>query len=127
MTNRPRSKLYTCHVLDRSPLWESHKRVALARAGHRCESCTGAGVLDLAHLSYDGMPYEDMAQLAILCRCCHRRHDRTDDWSHWTVRQLVHLRRILHQLGIDPRRIDEKTTAVASREIASTDRVLARR
>lgn len=46
----------------------------LARDGERCRKCGSAGPLDVAHLDGDSAHGDD-ANLAALCRPCHRRLD----------------------------------------------------
>jgi hypothetical protein len=52
----------------------------LDRDGNRCRHCSGCKRLDIAHLDGDNT-HDDDANLAALCRLCHRRHD----YEHWSA------------------------------------------
>ena len=58
----------------------------IERDGRGCTRCPSAGRLDVAHLDGDNTHNQD-ANLAAMCRRCHRRHD----YATW--REKSHLTR----------------------------------
>ena len=76
-----------------SARWRRVRRVALDRAGWRCEDCGVAARLEVHHVQPlpDGAPYA-LDNLAALCRRCHdRRHDRrgVDGRRDWRRRRVI--------------------------------------
>ena len=55
----------------RSPHWQRTRKLALKRAGHRCESCKATGPLEVHHLTYVRLRQELPEDLRVLCRDCH--------------------------------------------------------
>jgi hypothetical protein len=57
----------------RSPEWAEVRRVAVRRAGHQCQRCGAkGGELNVHHHTYERRGYEDLWDLIVLCRACHR-------------------------------------------------------
>jgi len=62
---------YTTYL--RSAHWLTMRRVALDRAGHRCQVCGTVERLEVHHNTYD--PYhEAIYDLVVLCVECHARY-----------------------------------------------------
>lgn len=59
------------------PEWQQRRRQALARAGYKCQACSGRDTtLDCHHNSYQNYGNERPHDLIVLCRPCHQRlHD----------------------------------------------------
>lgn len=58
----------------RSPEWEAKRQQALARAGRRCAGCGSDGSedrLEVHHLTYERLGYEQLTDLMVLCSLCH--------------------------------------------------------
>lgn len=56
-----------------SPHWHYTRRVALERAGHRCQACGTTHKLHVHHRSYQHLGDEHDDDLRVLCRTCHDR------------------------------------------------------
>lgn len=54
-----------------SPEWEKRRRLALSRAGFRCQVCNSKGVLVAHHRTYERVGNEAPGDLTILCWDCH--------------------------------------------------------
>jgi len=54
--------------------WQSVRKQALERAGHRCTLCAGTTSLDVHHNSYFTLWHETPNDLTVLCRSCHGIH-----------------------------------------------------
>ena len=57
--------------------WRSTRRIALTRAGNRCESCGESHGLEVHHLTYKRLGHELPNDLRVLCEDCHDAADRT--------------------------------------------------
>jgi hypothetical protein len=57
--------------------WQSKRRLALERAGNRCQLCASRSKqLEVHHNSYKRLGHEEPEDLIVLCRACHQRfHD----------------------------------------------------
>ncbi len=55
----------------RSDHWRAARKVAIQRAGYRCQRCGATGRLDAHHLTYQRLGAEDDQDLEVLCRPCH--------------------------------------------------------
>lgn len=58
-----------------SPEWGHKRRQKLEQAKYRCEKCGSPGRLDVHHLTYDRLYDEDLGDLQVVCRSCHRVAD----------------------------------------------------
>lgn len=54
-----------------TPEWRERRQRALARAGHRCQVCNSAGLLDVHHHTYERRGAEADGDVVVLCRGCH--------------------------------------------------------
>ena len=55
-----------------SPLWAAIRRVAIERAGGRCQVCNSDLLLQVHHRKYpEVLGYEEPYDLTVLCRRCH--------------------------------------------------------
>jgi 5-methylcytosine-specific restriction endonuclease McrA len=72
-----RRERYLAHL--KSSEWRALKARKLTEAGHRCQTCSRSGSLDLHHNSYDRFGEELHSDVVILCRSCHDlfHHERT--------------------------------------------------
>jgi 5-methylcytosine-specific restriction endonuclease McrA len=52
--------------------WERKRRLAIERAGYRCEKCGFRYFLEVHHLTYERLGCEQPEDLMALCRTCHR-------------------------------------------------------
>lgn len=60
-----------------SPEWREVRKVALARAGGRCQGCNTDQRLNVHHRTYDRRGEEALDDLTVLCSTCHARiHDK---------------------------------------------------
>lgn len=69
MTNRAS---YTEYL--KSPYWRAIRRRALIRAGHLCQWCGSAQLLQVHHRTYDRLGHEQPDDLTVLCDPCHSTH-----------------------------------------------------
>lgn len=66
----------------RSAAWRKRRGYALARAGNRCEGCGVSSLerrLEVHHITYDRLGFEDLRDLRVLCPECHERADEKRD------------------------------------------------
>ena len=81
----------------RSDIWAEKRKLALARADGKCESCGAIFVsnssLDVHHLNYDRVGgNERLDDLKVLCYPCHqnadkKRDEETDEWRKYRLYQ----------------------------------------
>ncbi len=71
---REHSRAYTDYI--NSFQWYLKRRAALGRAGKQCERCQASGALEVHHLRYDRLGYEEPEDLLVLCPPCHAEADR---------------------------------------------------
>ena len=58
----------------KSPLWQFARKLALNRAGHRCEVCRNSRCLQVHHKAYPKrLGKEKLSDLVVLCKWCHAR------------------------------------------------------
>jgi 5-methylcytosine-specific restriction endonuclease McrA len=58
-----------------SPAWQEMRRLRLEFDGYRCRDCGSQHRLEIHHLTYVHLGYEDIAEIITVCRSCHeRRH-----------------------------------------------------
>lgn len=56
-----------------SEAWKSKRRIAIDRAGGRCQLCNADGcILEVHHRTYERFGNEDLGDLTVLCGDCHR-------------------------------------------------------
>lgn len=56
----------------KSPEWKRRADAKRRGAGHRCEYCNlAAKVLEVHHLTYERLGYEEDDDLVVLCKACH--------------------------------------------------------
>jgi 5-methylcytosine-specific restriction endonuclease McrA len=61
----------------RSRHWQGKSRAAKKYHGHRCGICLATRQLDTHHLTYKRIWHENMNDLQVLCRACHKKeHER---------------------------------------------------
>jgi hypothetical protein len=73
--NELRQMPYTEYL--QSSEWREVRKVAIARAGGRCQGCNIDGLLDVHHRTYERRGAEEIRDLVALCRTCHGRiHDK---------------------------------------------------
>lgn len=58
-------------VYLRSDHWAEQRKMALDRAGHRCQTCNSGHKLDVHHRTYERLGSEHPSDLTVLCRRCH--------------------------------------------------------
>lgn len=59
----------------RTPEWNRLRRLVLYRAEFRCERCGRADQeWNVHHLTYERRGYEELTDLVLWCRACHRDH-----------------------------------------------------
>ena len=61
-----------------SELWAVIKRVVFKIRGYRCEICGTAKNLTVHHLTYDRIGAEELEDLLVVCKSCHRKIHETD-------------------------------------------------
>ncbi len=55
--------------------WKKKRKIALKRAGYRCQLCSQAQTrLEVHHNSYDRLGREELEDLCVLCTRCHKKH-----------------------------------------------------
>jgi len=59
-----------------SPRWQKLRRAVMLRANGKCEICLRADGTDCAHLTYDRIFNERLADLIWVCRPCHQDLDQ---------------------------------------------------
>ena len=58
-----------------SQTWKKKRKIALKRAGYRCQVCSASQCrLDVHHNTYDRLGREDPEDLCVLCTYCHKKH-----------------------------------------------------
>ncbi len=67
------------HEYIKSPKWYENRKVALKRAGKRCQLCASRTQLDVHHNSYKNLGDEEPWDLVVLCRRCHDAHHAVAD------------------------------------------------
>jgi len=74
---RSRQILWSHKKRIQDPSWKHLKSIILDLRGHVCEECGCTDKpLELHHIIYDNLWYENYKELALLCRTCHQRtHD----------------------------------------------------
>lgn len=60
-----------------SKRWQEKRKMALARANHKCAACGATKRLDVHHLTYERLGNERQEDLMVLCRPCHESTHRT--------------------------------------------------
>ena len=60
-----------------SHAWQVQRRRRLEFDGYRCQRCGASENLDVHHLTYARLGYEDIADLFTRCRDCHTHHHQT--------------------------------------------------
>ena len=55
-----------------SPYWKAKKRLVYWKRGRRCEKCGSKRFLQVHHKTYKRLGHEELEDLLILCRECHR-------------------------------------------------------
>ena len=73
-----------------SPHWQSVRKWALERAGHKCQLCGSRKHLQVHHNSYGSLGEEVPCDLIVLCDPCHERnseHQRNESLF-WPVVQM---------------------------------------
>ena len=53
--------------------WKSIRLKALDRAGHKCQLCSSKECLNVHHNTYINRGHEDLKDLVVLCRECHKK------------------------------------------------------
>lgn len=69
MARRRHSCVYKAYLA--SPAWQTKRKAALMRAGHRCQACGRKGALQVHHLTYVRLTQELPTDLVTLCKSCH--------------------------------------------------------
>jgi 5-methylcytosine-specific restriction endonuclease McrA len=65
-----------------SPHWQALRDQVLERDKHRCTKCSAADKLQVHHLSYKRLGYEELDDLKTLCQSCHQAiHGRGEGGS----------------------------------------------
>ena len=58
-----------------SSSWKAKRKIALKRAGYRCQLCSQAQTrLEVHHNSYERLGKEELEDLCVLCNSCHKKH-----------------------------------------------------
>lgn len=68
------NKLYKAYLQTKH--WRTFREFALEKRGRKCEDCGKAdGFFDIHHLTYENIGEEQLEDVLILCRTCHKaRH-----------------------------------------------------
>lgn len=79
-----KKKVYTTRkqwyneVYLKSDHWQQIRKVALDRAGHKCQVCASRNkVLNVHHNTYDNLWHERMTDLCVLCEDCHKLYSKS--------------------------------------------------
>ena len=59
-------------------LWDSIKKAMYARSNYKCEICGTAKNLTVHHITYDRIGAEELSDLLVVCRNCHRAIHEND-------------------------------------------------
>ena len=62
-----------------SPEWKNFRRMALAKASHRCQVCGSNLNLQVHHNNYDRLGCELLSDVVVLCEPCHNLHHACRD------------------------------------------------
>lgn len=62
-----------------SPQWKAISKLAIQKAGFRCQLCNREGKLNVHHKTYENIFNEEMEDLIVLCEICHTRFHKTDE------------------------------------------------
>lgn len=81
-----RQALYEQYM--RSPAWFAKRKLVLERDRHRCQTCHATEQLEVHHATYERLGNENLEDLVVLCRDCHRAvtctiRRRRYDKNHW--------------------------------------------
>lgn len=95
VSRRRHSAAYRAHIA--SPEWRAIRKMALARARHRCQLCRSTWRLAVHHNGYDHLGNEPPEDLIVLCGKCHafadlRRRAHVRRW-HWQKQKTRRRRR----------------------------------
>lgn len=75
-----------------SSTWKIKRLEALRLASYRCQNCGGAAGpnLQVHHLNYERLGYEEQSDLVVLCKWCHKIKDgerrRSKNTERWNAR-----------------------------------------
>jgi len=61
-----------------SDLWAAIKKVLFRHRGYKCEICGTGKNLTVHHLTYDRIGAENLDDLLVVCKSCHRQIHETD-------------------------------------------------
>ena len=61
-----------------SPEWRNKKRERLQKDGFQCQICGSAKNLNVHHITYENVPWEEMDDLMTVCQSCHRKIHEKD-------------------------------------------------
>ena len=65
------------HDYLQSNEWKRRRKIALKFWNHKCSLCNGGKNLDVHHRTYERLGKENLNDLIVLCRSCHKLfHDR---------------------------------------------------
>jgi len=53
--------------------WKEIRKKALDRAGRKCQLCSSKTNLNVHHNTYKNLGHEDLNDLVVLCRNCHKK------------------------------------------------------
>mgnify|MGYP000739796043 CR=1 FL=1 len=53
--------------------WKEIRKKALKRAGYKCQLCASNKELNVHHNTYKNLGHEDLNDLVVLCRNCHKK------------------------------------------------------
>lgn len=70
-----------------SPEWAFTRKLALRRAGHRCQGCNDSDNLEVHHRTYERRGEEAPGDLTVLCSGCHTAVHLVADGRRGTIRK----------------------------------------
>lgn len=66
------------HGYLKSDVWKRKRKSAIEKAGYKCSLCGTAKNLNVHHITYENVPFEEDDDLIVVCRQCHEKLHEND-------------------------------------------------